>query len=114
MTELPVDVNALKREAAERAVEFVRSGMVLGLGTPMNNALMTQQFESDVPNLFPISGARSMVEPRHPMKFTQRGIYYDEMRAAVKYFIEEKGKKAVCAIYQDTDYGQEILEGVED
>ncbi|MCZ6617538.1 MAG: ABC transporter substrate-binding protein [Gammaproteobacteria bacterium] len=88
--------------------------MVLGLGTPMNNALMTQQFDANVPNLFPISGARSMVEPRHPMKFTQRGIYYDEMRAAVKYFIEEKGKKAVCAIYQDTDYGQEILEGVED
>lgn len=88
--------------------------MVLGLGTPMNNALMTQQFESNVPNLFPISGARSMVEPLHPMKFTQRGIYYDEMRAAVKYFVEEKGKKAVCAIYHDTDYGQEILEGVED
>ena len=88
--------------------------MVLGLGTPMNNALMTQQFDANVPNLFPISGARSMVEPHHPMKFTQRGIYYDEMRAAVKYFVEEKGKSAVCAIYQDTDYGQEILEGVED
>ncbi|MCZ6855853.1 MAG: ABC transporter substrate-binding protein [Gammaproteobacteria bacterium] len=88
--------------------------MVLGLGTPMNNALMTQQFDANVPNLFPISGARSMVEPLHPMKFTQRGIYYDEMRAAVKYFVEEKGKSAVCAIYQDTDYGQEILEGVED
>ncbi len=88
--------------------------MVLGLGTPMNNALMTTQFDSNVPNLFPISGARSMVEPLHPMKFTQRGIYYDEMRAAVKYFVQEKGKKAVCAIYQDTDYGQEILEGVED
>jgi branched-chain amino acid transport system substrate-binding protein len=55
-----------------------------------------------------------MVEPLHSMKFTQRGIYYDEMRAAVKYFVEEKGKKAVCAIYHDTDYGQEILEGVED
>lgn len=33
MTGAPVDMNALKREAAERAVEFVRSGMVLGLGT---------------------------------------------------------------------------------
>lgn len=33
MTELPVDMNVLKREAAERAVEFVRSGTVLGLGT---------------------------------------------------------------------------------
>jgi branched-chain amino acid transport system substrate-binding protein len=88
--------------------------MVLAVGTPMNNAIMTQQFEQGVPNLFPITGARSMVEPLHRLKFTQRGIYYHEIRAAVRYFVEEQGKEAVCAIYQDTDYGQEILEGVED
>ncbi|MCZ6709391.1 MAG: ABC transporter substrate-binding protein [Gammaproteobacteria bacterium] len=88
--------------------------MVLAVGTPMNNAIMPQQFEQGVPNLFPITGARSMVEPPHPLKFTQRGIYYHEVRAAIRYFVEEQGKKVVCAIYQDTDYGQEILEGVED
>jgi branched-chain amino acid transport system substrate-binding protein len=88
--------------------------MVLAVGTPTNNAIMTQQFEQGVPNLFPITGARSMVEPLHPWKFTQRGIYYYEVRAAVRYFVEEQGKSAVCAIYQDTDYGQEILEAVED
>jgi len=88
--------------------------MVLAVGTPMNNAIMAQQFEQNVPNLFPITGARSVVEPLHPLKFTQRGIYYYEVRAAIRYFVEEQGKKAVCAIYQDTDYGQEILEGVED
>ena len=86
--------------------------MVLAVGTPTNNAIMTQQFEQGVPNLFPITGARSMVEPLHPWKFTQRGIYYYEVRAAVRYFIEEQGKSAVCAIYQDTDYGQEIFEGM--
>ena len=88
--------------------------MVLTAGTPMNNAVMTKQFEQNVPNLFPISGARSMVQPLHPLKFTQRGIYYDEMRSAVRYFVEEQGKNTVCTIYQDTDYGQEILEAVED
>ena len=46
--------------------------------------------------------------------FTQMGIYYDEMRAGVKYFIEEKGRTTPCVIYQDTDYGQEILDGVQD
>ena len=88
--------------------------MVLAVGTPMNNAIMRQQFEQGVPNLFPITGARSMVEPLHPWKFTQRGIYYHEVRAAIRYFVEEQGKSAVCTIYQDTDYGQEILEAVED
>lgn len=88
--------------------------MLLAVGTPTNNAVMTQQFEAGVPNLFPISGARSMVEPFHRLKFTQRGIYYDEVRAATKYFVEEEGKEQVCVVYQDTDYGQEILEGVQD
>ena len=88
--------------------------MVLGVGTPMNNAIMPQQFEQGVPNLFPISGARQMVYPFHPLKFTQRGIYYDEVRAAIKYFVERHGKRSVCAIYHDTDYGLEIREAVRD
>jgi len=88
--------------------------MVLSVGTPLNNAVMPIQFEAGVPNLFPISGGRQMVEPFHPMKFTQRGIYYDEVRASVKYFAENKGKTVPCVIYQDTDYGVEILAGAQD
>lgn len=88
--------------------------MVLSVGTPLNNAVMPIQFEANVPNLFPISGGRQMVEPFHPLKFTQRGIYYDEVRASVKYFLEQEGKTTPCVIYQDTDYGAEILAGAED
>ena len=88
--------------------------MILSVGTPTNNAVMPQQFEQGVPNLFPVSGARAMVEPFHPMKFSQHGIYYDEVRAAIKYFVEREGRKAVCAIYHDTDYGLEIRDAVED
>jgi len=88
--------------------------MVLAIGTPTNNAVLTQQLEAGVPNLFPITGARSMVEPFHKLKFHARGIYYDEIRAALKYFVEEHGKEVPCAVYQDTDYGQEIYEGALD
>lgn len=88
--------------------------MLMGLGTPANNAIMPIQFAADIPNLFPISGGRKMIMPYHRLKFTQRGTYYDEMRAAVKYFVNEKKRERVCVIYQDTDYGQEILDGVED
>ena len=88
--------------------------MLMGLGTPANNAIMPIQFAANVPNLFPISGGRKMIMPHHKLKFTQRGTYYDEMRAAVKYFVNEKGKQRVCVVYQDTDYGQEIFDGVED
>lgn len=88
--------------------------MLLATGTPTNNAVLREQFSVGVPNLFPVSGARSMAEPFHRLKFTARGIYYDEMRAAVKYFHDQRGAKHFCAIYHDTEYGLEILEAVED
>lgn len=88
--------------------------MVMALGTPMNNAVLTTQLAAGVPNLFPLTGARTMVEPYHDLKFAQRGIYYDEIRAAVNYFLTEGGKESPCVIYQDTEYGQEILEAAED
>ena len=88
--------------------------MLLSMGTPMNNAVMETLFDAGVPNLFPISGARQMVEPFRPMMFTARGIYYDEIRAGVRYFVEERGAQSICVMYQDTDYGQEILEAAQD
>ncbi len=88
--------------------------MVMAIGTPTNNAVLTQQLKAGVPNLFPITGARSMVEPFHKLKFHARGIYYDEIRAATRYFVEEKGLQKPCVVYQDTDYGQEIYDGALD
>ena len=88
--------------------------MLLSMGTPMNNAVMETLFEAGVPNVFPISGARQMVVPFRPMMFTARGIYYDEIRAGVRYFVEERGAQSICVMYQDTDYGQEILEAAQD
>lgn len=88
--------------------------IVMAIGTPTNNAVLTQQMEAGVPNIFPITGARSMVEPFHRLQFHARGIYYDEIRAAVKYFVETQGKTTPCVVYQDTDYGQETYEGALD
>jgi branched-chain amino acid transport system substrate-binding protein len=86
--------------------------MVAGLGTPMNNALFKDQFEAGVPNLFPLSAARSMFEPFHRLKFYGAATYVDQVRAGINYFVTKKGKKALCAMYQDTDFGKEVLDGV--
>jgi branched-chain amino acid transport system substrate-binding protein len=88
--------------------------MTLGMGTPMNNAIMAGLFEKGIPNLFPLSGARSMFEPLRPLQFTQSGSYYADIRAATRYFIEAGSATTPCVIYQDTDYGQEILDGATD
>src|SRR5882724_11538915 len=87
--------------------------MVAPLGTPMNNALFKDQFEAGVPNLFPLSAARSMYEPFHRLKFYGAASYVDQIRAGINYFVRKKGKKALCAMYQDTDFGKEVLDGVQ-
>jgi branched-chain amino acid transport system substrate-binding protein len=86
--------------------------MVAPLGTPMNNALFKDQLEAGVPNLFPLSAARSMYEPFHKLKFYGAASYVDQIRSGITYFVQKKGKKSLCAMYQDTDFGKEVLDGV--
>src|SRR5436190_17582701 len=86
---------------------------VAPLGTPMNNACFKDQFAAGVPNLFPLSAARSMYEPYERLKFYGAASYVDQIRAAINYFVKEKGKKTVCVMYQDTDFGKEIVVGAE-
>ena len=88
--------------------------MISAVGTQTNVAVMEQPFSKDVPNLFPATGARAMVEPFKKHVLSQMGLYYDEIRAGVRYFVEEKGRTTPCAIYHDTEYGHEIKEAVED
>ena len=86
---------------------------VAPLGTPMNNACFKDQFAAGVPNLFPLSAARSMYEPYEKLKFYGAASYTDQIRSAIDYFVKTKGKKSVCVMYQDTDFGKEILAGAE-
>ena len=88
--------------------------MVASLGTPMNNAVFQQQLAAGVPNLGPFTAARSMYHPFHKLKFATLSSYYDQVRAGFKYFAEKKGMKTPCVMYEDNDFGQEILEGVRD
>jgi branched-chain amino acid transport system substrate-binding protein len=81
-------------------------------GTPMNDANMPAEFEKGVPNVLPLTAARSMYEPYNKLKFAQFASYYDEMRAAVKYFADQRGRKKFCVMYQDSDFGKDVLAGV--
>ncbi|HTC07714.1 MAG TPA: ABC transporter substrate-binding protein [Acetobacteraceae bacterium] len=81
-------------------------------GTPMNDANMPAQFEKNVPNMFPLTSARSMYEPYNKLKFSQFASYYDQMRSAVKYFVQQKHRSKICAMYQDSDFGRDVLAGI--
>ncbi len=88
--------------------------MVANGGTPMNNAIMPDELAKGVPNVFPLTSARSMYEPLNHLKFGLASSYYDQMRSGVKLFVEKRGKKQICAMYQDTDFGRDIMDGVRD
>jgi len=84
----------------------------LALGTPQNNAVLRRQLAANIPNLFPVSGAVTMIEPFHRLKFQALSTYNQQTRAAIRYFNKNKGHKRICAFYQDTDYGQEIKDAI--
>ncbi len=88
--------------------------MVAHIGTPTNNAAMPVQFAKNVPNLFPVTAAREMTEPVHKLKFALGSSYYDQMRTTLPRLIKEKGATKVCTIYQDDDFGLEVMRGVEE
>ena len=81
-------------------------------GTPMNNATLPTMIEKGVPNVFPLTSARSMYSPLNKYKFGLASSYYDQMRAGIKYFVDNKGKKMVCSQSQDTDFGRDVMDGV--
>ena len=81
-------------------------------GTPMNNATWPMAIEKDTPKLLPLTAARSMYEPFHRLKFSQTSSYVDQMRAGIKYFVTKRNKKSICLMYQDTDFGKDVLAGV--
>ncbi len=88
--------------------------MVANGGTPMNNATMPEQLAKGVPNVFPLTSARSMYEPLNHLKFGLASSYYDQMRAGVKLFVEQHHAKTVCAMSQDTDFGRDVIDGARD
>ncbi len=87
--------------------------MVAHIGTAQNNAAMPVQFEKNVINFFPITAAREMYEPFHRLKYAFAATYFDQMRTTLPILVKEKGAKKVCTIYQDDEFGLEVLRGAE-
>src|SRR5213075_2676094 len=87
--------------------------MVAHIGTAQNNAAMPVQFEKNVVNFFPVTAAREMYEPFHRLKYSFAVPYFDQMRTAIPKLVKEKNAKKVCALYQDDDFGLEVLKGAE-
>jgi branched-chain amino acid transport system substrate-binding protein len=87
--------------------------MVGHLGTAQNNAAMPVQFEKNVINFYPVTAAREMYEPFHRLKYAFAATYYDQMRTTLPGLVKQKAAKKVCTIYQDDEFGLEVVRGAE-
>ncbi|MES2584341.1 MAG: ABC transporter substrate-binding protein [Pseudomonadota bacterium] len=101
--------------ATQKLVNQDKIFMMLGhIGTAQNEAAMPVQFEKDVINFFPLTAARSMYEPFHRLKFSMLPTYYSQIHSSLPKLVRQKNVTKVCSIYQDDDFGQEVLQGTEE
>ena len=100
--------------AAQKMLQKDRIFAAIGsIGTPTAMAAMPLYLDKNVGHLFPLTGARQMFDPLHKLKYSLAAPYFDQMRAALKRVIKEKGLKRACTIYQDDDFGLEVKDGGE-
>jgi branched-chain amino acid transport system substrate-binding protein len=83
------------------------------IGTAQNNAAMPVQFEKNVINFMPVTAAREMYEPFHRLKYAGFATYFEQMRTKLPDLVKEKNAKRVCTIYQDDEFGLEVVRGAE-
>ena len=89
--------------------------MVGHIGTAANVATFGVLFPKKVINFYPLTGAREMFEePNMRLKYAFSVPYYDQARTATPRLVKEKGAKKVCTIYQDDEFGLEVMRGAED
>ncbi len=100
--------------AAQKLVNQDKIFIMVGhIGTAPNLAAMPVQFEKNVVNFFPITAAREMYEPFNRLKYSFAATYFDQMRTALPKLVKDKGAKKVCTIYQDDEFGLEVVRGGE-
>ena len=99
---------------AQKLVNQDKIFMMVGhIGTAHNLAAMPVQFEKNVVNFFPLTAAREMYEPLHKLKYAFSVTYFDQIRKTAPKLVKEKGIKKVCTLYQDDEFGLEVMRGGE-
>jgi len=100
--------------AAQKLVNQDKIFAMIGhIGTAQNMAAMPVQFEKNVINFFPVTAAREMYEPFHRLKYSFAATYFDQMRTLVPALARQKAARKVCTLYQDDEFGLEVMRGAE-
>ena len=103
--------------ASQKMVERDKIFAMVGpMGSPTVLASQDILFDAGVLQLFPLTAAEftfkfDPAKPQERLKFNNLLPYVESTRAAVKYMIEAKNFKKPCIMYQDDEYGKNVLDG---
>lgn len=100
--------------AAQKLLNQDRIFAMIGtLGTPVSLATIPLVIEKDVPHLFPITAHTGNFEPLHKLKFSLSNPYPNTTRIGLEQMLKMKPYKRIALIYQDDDYGLDVIRGTE-
>jgi branched-chain amino acid transport system substrate-binding protein len=90
--------------------------MVGPMGSPTVLAAQDFVLDAGVTQLFPLTAAEftfklDPAKPQDRLKFSNLLPYVESTRAALKYMMEWKHYKTPCIMYQDDEYGKNVLDG---
>jgi len=90
--------------------------MVGPMGSPTVLAAQDIVLDAGVTQLFPLTSAQFTFKmdpskPQDRLKFANLLPYIESTRAALKYMVEWKHYKKPCIMYQDDEYGKNVLTG---
>ncbi|HVX77056.1 MAG TPA: ABC transporter substrate-binding protein [Bradyrhizobium sp.] len=106
-------------KAVEQARKLVESDEVLlvfsPLGTPSNSAIQKYMNVKKVPQLFVATGATKFGEYKSfPWTMGWQPPYQSEGRIYAKYLLKEKPDAKIAVLYQNDDFGKDLLKGLKD
>ncbi|HEX7881462.1 MAG TPA: ABC transporter substrate-binding protein [Afipia sp.] len=106
-------------KAVEQARKLVESDEVLlvysPLGTPPNSAIQKYMNTKKIPHLFLATGATKWNDPKEfPWTMGWQPNYQSEGRIYAKYLMKEKPAGKIGILYQNDDYGKDMLKGLKD
>lgn len=87
--------------------------MVGQLGTATMLASAPLLKHKDAVNFLPLTATALTYQPPQPLMFAYLPSYVDQLAMAMPRFLRQADAKKVCVIYQDDEFGQEILRGAE-
>ena len=103
--------------ASQKMVERDKVFAMVGpMGSPTVLAAQDILFDAGVLQLFPLTAAEftykfDPAKPQERLKFSNILPYVESTRAGLKYMMELKNFKKPCIMYQDDEYGKNVLDG---